>query len=404
MLDKRMNWAATPQAQAAIAALGRTEDVHWSPDGRHIAIAAFARNEVLVLTVEQHEGIRVSAPRWIACPRFESPHGVFWMDGDRLIVANRLGGVTAVAVPEASLAGERIDVAPLAFIASGCLQVRTPGSVCSVPLGGGVYELLVCNNYAHCVTSHLVDARKGLSILSGAVLLEAGLGVPDGVAVSPDRGWIAISNHEHHSVFVYRNTPELNPDAAPEAVLEGLAYPHGLRFTPDGSALLVADAGRPEVYCFRRSSAVWSSRRSADRVLRVLDDADFRAGQYNPQEGGPKGIALSPDGAVLAISCQQRALDFFDASVLQVGTTATCSAPDDAEFLRSLVLRQLPPAFEAAERLQMIQRSHTWRWTHWLYELEQSLRRWRRQRRQARRHAATVPRAQINANSGRTPS
>ncbi|MDX5363000.1 MAG: hypothetical protein LPJ91_02435 [Pseudazoarcus pumilus] len=404
MLDKRIDWTATPQAQAAVTALGRTEDVHWSPDGRHIAIAAFARNEVLVLAVEYQDGVHLSAARWIACAQFASPHGVYWMDDDRLIVANRLGGVTIVAVPQAAPEYERIIVTPLSTIASGQWQVKTPGSVCAVRLGNGLHELLVCNNYANRVSSHLVDARDELAIHGGSVLLEAGLGVPDGVAISPDRAWIAISNHDHHSVFVYRNGLDLHPDAEPDAVLEGLAYPHGLRFTPDGNALLVADAGRPEVHWFRRSGADWHGQRIADKVLRVLNEAAFRAGQYNPQEGGPKGIALSPDGTVLAMTCEQRTLDFFDATTLQAGTDSAVPAVTDAELLGSLLLRQLPPASRAADRLQAIERSRIWRWTHRLYGLEETTRNWWRGVRQMRRRATTALRTRISAKSGQTPS
>lgn len=378
LLDKRIDWTATPQAAAAVAALGRTEDLHWSPDGRHIAIAAFERDTVLLLEVEQGDGVRLSAPRWISCAQFAAPHGVFWMDEHRLVVANRHGGVTVVAVPQAKLAGERFEAEALAAIAAGSMRVWTPGSVATLPLGAGVYEMLVCNNYTNQVSSHFIDAREHVSIQSGSVLLARGLGVPDGVAISPDRAWIAISNHDHHCVFIYRNTPELHPGAEPDAVLEGLAYPHGLRFTPDGSALLVADAGRPEVHWFRRSGTAWHGRRNADEVLRVLDEATFQAGQYNPQEGGPKGVALSPDGAVLAVTCAERTLDLFDVRSLQVGVDEAGSAPTEAELLRGLLLRHLPSAFAAVEHLQAIENSRFWHWTHWMYRLEQALRlRWR---------------------------
>lgn len=388
MLDRRIDWVGTPQARAAVAALGRTEDVHWSPDGRQIAIAAFARNQVLLLAVDCAAGVRVCAPRWIVCAQFRMPHGVFWMDNHHLVVANRGGGVCVVAVPPPASGEQRVEVEPLAGIVPGRMQVRTPGSVCALSLGGGVHELLVCNNYVNRVSSHLVDARNGLSIRSGAVLLEAGLGVPDGVAVSPDGAWIAVSNHDHNSVFVYRNAPELDAAAGPDAVLEGLAYPHGLRFTPDGHALLVADAGAPEIHCFRRGAADWSGRRQADRVCTVLDEADFRAGQYNPQEGGPKGIALSPDGAVLAMTCAQRTLDFFDARELQEAGAEVGNGEAVEARLRAVLLRQLPQAFEAMERLQSVEKSRVWRWTQWLYRLEQAVRQRRRRRRESRRRGA----------------
>ena len=43
-----------------------------------------------------------------------------------------------------------------------------------------------------------------------------------------------------------------------------------------------------------------------------MDDATFIRGRVNPEEGGPKGIALSHDNHVLAVTCEEEPLSFYD--------------------------------------------------------------------------------------------
>ena len=63
------------------------------------------------------------------------------------------------------------------------------------------------------------------------------LDVPDGVAVSANGRWLAVSNHEVGVVFVY-DYEQLGEDAEPVAVLRGATYPHGVRFTHDDRVIV----------------------------------------------------------------------------------------------------------------------------------------------------------------------
>ncbi len=48
----QIDYDTTDEVRQAIARLGRTEDLAFSPDGRRLAIAGFARNRILVIDVE----------------------------------------------------------------------------------------------------------------------------------------------------------------------------------------------------------------------------------------------------------------------------------------------------------------------------------------------------------------
>ena len=76
-----------------MANLGRTEDVQFSPNNRRLATAGFKENKVLVLDIKiktAKSKILVLCEEWleITSPSFNYPHGLFWIDGSTLIVAN----------------------------------------------------------------------------------------------------------------------------------------------------------------------------------------------------------------------------------------------------------------------------------------------------------------------------
>lgn len=310
---------ADADAQRAIDEIGRTEDVHFSPDNRRLALVGHLDNRLLVLGVRFFSDgatsrVHLHGPQEVVSDAFAYPHGVFWIDNETLIVANRQGDATILRVPLASPATAALQLEPLARLRSdGPDQlVYTPGSVSAAALDGGWLEVLLCNNYAHHVSQHLLDARNGYAVLDGSRLLADGLHIPDGVAHSRDQRWISVSNHDGHCVFVYENTPTLDPSSPPAAVLRGMNYPHGLRWTRDGQFLLVADAGLPFVHVYQCGAGGWQGECQPVQTLRVLDEDRFRRGQYNPQEGGPKGMDIVADDRVLVVTSQEQALAFFD--------------------------------------------------------------------------------------------
>jgi DNA-binding beta-propeller fold protein YncE len=193
--------------------------------------------------------------------------------------------------------------------------VSTPGSLAALPAAGGGTSLLVCNNYSHRVTRHRLE-------LSGETIrswydgtLRRGIRVPDGIAVSADGQWVAVSSHETSDVKLY-TTANLGWRAKPAGVLEGVRYPHGLRFTADGRHILVADAGAPVVLTYR-SDGSWDGPRDPLRVTRVMDDALFERGQALPdgsrtdQEGGPKGLDIDVSQRVVVTTCKVQTLAAF---------------------------------------------------------------------------------------------
>ena len=352
---------ADADIRATLAAMGRTEDVRLSPDGRRLAIACYAQNRVLLAGISidrAPSGLTVAIEdlREMSSPALHEPHGVDFDDDDTLIVSNRSAGVTVLGVSGHPGDVAVTDAAPTARL------LQTPGSVAVRHLGGGRHEALVCNNWGHTVTRHTIDGAGELS--HGEVVARRFLDVPDGVAISRDGRWVAISNHNTHSILIYAYST-LGEDAEPVGVLRGVMYPHGLRFTGDDRRLLVADAGAPYVHVFAAANGDWQLAGYPAASVRVMSEEVFARGRYNPTEGGPKGIDIDPRTGVLVATSEHLGLGFFDlAAVLERPTDVA----RDEEILRRYELhaletveQQKQTTADAVHQLRAIQQTKAWR-------------------------------------------
>lgn len=309
-----------PGVASALAELGRTEDVHLSPDNRRLAIAGHLSNRVLVLGIdidwvgEDAPQVRLHSPQPLESREFSYPHGLFWSSDDTLLVANRQGGVPVFRIPPFAEDTTPCELQPLLRLETAHpALVETPGSVSVRALRCGCLDVLVCNNFTHQVTQHLVDPDSAPpSAVAGSTLLFHGLDIPDGVVHSPDGRWIAVSNHNEHCVRLYDTSRPLGPDTEPAARLLGVDYPHGLRFAAASRRLLVADAGAPFVHVYTCPDGRWRGGRWDHRRLRVLDEHTFLQGRSNPQEGGPKGLDLDLSGRLMVITNELVPMAFFD--------------------------------------------------------------------------------------------
>ncbi len=359
---------------ARLSAIGRTEDVIVSPDGRRLAIAVFNANAVALVdfTVESASDgvgqtvVDLSGVTIVRCDALAKPHGLAFVDNTTMLVANRESELLLLQLPR--IGDSRCDVlvdGRVLVDGSGPVPVSTPGSIAVRRSGGGLCEAVVCNNYAHTVTRYVFDLDDQCRMIDRDVVVSTGLDIPDGVAISASGRWMAISNHSTHEVFVYAYGADVDPETPPVGVLQGANYPHGLRFADDDRYLVLADAGLPFVYAFCAPDGDWSGRRSPTNTLRVMDDASFNAGRYNPQEGGPKGIEVVAASRLVVVTSEHQGLGFFEfADVIgpdRVTRLPTSEALIDAGKLsveRSTVLRSLRRLEAASEALAQTRHDH----------------------------------------------
>lgn len=380
-----IEYTAPQSVLDAIASLGRTEDVRFSPSNRRLAVASFFRNRIVVFdidiassrsatTVALTGGVALSSPalRW--------PHGVDFIDDDTLIVTSRGSDVALFTLPPGEREVRTHDTLPMArWPADKTTFLNAPGSVAVTRAEKDVYEVLICNNNGHTVTRHLVDRDGGGAIRHSEVLLREYLDIPDGVSVSPDRRWIAVSNHRTHNVFLYEISPALNAAAEPDGILRRVHYPHGLRFCGDGRHLFVADAGAPYLHIYARDPDQWRGVRHPVATVRIMDDAVFRRGQHNPEEGGPKGLDIDAHSNVVAVTSDSPPLAFFGVPALLQHAFAGGSVREERilgiRYELSLMQERRRKAERAKEEVDALRNSMSWRITAPLRRLRSAFRR-----------------------------
>ena len=342
----QIEYSATGDVRAAISRLGRTEDVQFSPDGGRLAVTAFNDNRILVLGIDVRsdaEPPTIAITSWLELESdaLQQPHGISWIDERTIAVANRNGQLVIFELPQELTSGS-ITLEPVKTLGIDTSDLlKTPGSVSTVPAGADLIEFVVCNNYVHHVSRHLIDRRNGYAPIASEILIRDGVTVPDGVAHSRCGRWLAISNHGHHNVLLFRNDRELGPRTRPQAVLTGMNYPHGVHFAENGRSILVADAGAPFVHLYR-SEGDWTGEHRPETSIKVLTDESFKRGNKDPTTGGPKGIDVTADGRVMVATCQEQPIAFFDLQKCIAPRRA--AVPDDAseaEVARESILRYM---------------------------------------------------------------
>jgi sugar lactone lactonase YvrE len=307
--------------------MGRTEDVQFSPKGTRLGVAEFKNNRIALFNLNHEQiakgRIGLTHPTYVSSPWIDHPHGIAFIDDETIVVANRNAGVCIFRLSPAS---DDDDGAELVLVLpTGDLDlINTPGSV-AVAKGKseGCVQLLVCNNYSHYVTRHDIESKPAYALLRSEILLRKWLNVPDGVCVSGDGHWIAISNHETHAVLVYENSATLNERSDPTAILRSMCFPHGLCFTDDGQFIFLADAGAPYVHVYARRGDRWCGVHDPALSFRVMDDDTFRAKHYTIWDGGPKGLHIDRHHGILVTTCHGQPLAFHDLrSILEKASSA----------------------------------------------------------------------------------
>jgi hypothetical protein len=317
-------YEARPAVRAAIERIQRAEDVRFSPDNRRLAIADFDGEAIAVADLEitsadeNSPRVAVTNVTEIRSGRLCSPHGVSFLDDETIIAASREGTVTVHRVPRDDAGDGPVEPTSVDVTTTGFGPVLGPSAISVAIDEAGDAEVLVCNFYGDTVTRHVVR-RHGAArceVTMNDVLLCNHLGRPDGVAVSPDGAWIALSILDPPRLLLYERRALHEKSSDPHAVLRGVWHPHGVRFSPDSRSLLVADAATPSVHVYARNGATWRGvQLQPVASLDVIDDALFER-ERAPGRRGPKGIDLDRSGRVLAVTCEYQPLAFFDVSAV----------------------------------------------------------------------------------------
>jgi hypothetical protein len=309
-------------ARCALETIGRTEDVRFSPDNQTLALAGFKKKCCLLLRIDVRPSVRrprvvITDSLEVVSPGISLVHGLDFLDDHTLAIANRDGFVSLIELPPPPWQGRTCEVAPrLCFSAATGAAVHSPGSVAVLKDAVGNPLFLTCENFAHHVSRHEIDPHPNCAVKTSRVLFSRGLSIPDGIAVSQDGRWIAVSSHDTKDVKIFDVHLPGGVDTEAAGVLSRAGYPHGLRFTSDDQRIIVADAGDPWVHIYERGES-WQGEHFPARSVPVISEEAFERGRFDPkigvnlQEGGPKGIDIDKTGSVLVATCEEQPLAVF---------------------------------------------------------------------------------------------
>lgn len=343
---RQIGFEAPENVREVIASLGRTEDVRFSPSNRRLAVVGHFTHKIAVFDVaidplRNPKSIIITGVTEISSSDLKSPHGIDFIDDNRIIVANRGGEACIFQVPLRAMG--HCELRPFAVLKFN--EISSPGSVAVSRTERGSYEALICNDYVNKVTRHRFDVGEQCSIKDDTVLLKKWIQFPDGICVSSNREWIAVSNHDTHAIFLYKNDASLNALSAPDGVLRHY-YPHGLRFTSGDRLLAATSAGSPYVNLYEAPDSDWRGVRKPTLSLKVLTNEEYLRARISREDGGPKGIDISNTMDVLAMTCEQHPLAFFDLGAIL----------KDASLRNSFASSQPEPTFSSSSFL-----SDVWR-------------------------------------------
>ena len=399
MITARLVYDAPPAVHDAVGRIGRTEDLALSPDNSRLVILDYFGKRIFVFsirieTVAASPRVTLSDFAIMQSESFREPHGVAFLGSDHMVICNRSGDVCVYRIPVPGDHPRERWVEPLARIKGRGLfsaGVLTPGSVASHAMGANRYRLLVCNNNWNAVTAHSVTLGQSIQTDNQGILIENRLRIPDGVSISGDGAWIAISNHVDGEVLVYENAASLQRRTPPAAALRGLVCPHGVRFTSDGR-ILAADAGSQYLHAFESKAGGWDGVHEPTTSVRIVDDEMFYAGRYDSREGGIKGIALDNDDRVLITTHKRDVLGFYDLKRL-------LAAPADVDDSEIAELRRQRDWSLDRDKRDVINRRWTFgaRVTQGLSSFRQ---RWRQRVAAARTRSTLYRLQQRNTRSG----
>ena len=135
-----------------------------------------------------------------------------------------------------------------------------------------------------------------------------------------------------------------------------------------------SEAGAPFVQVFRSEDGDWAGERHPAGSIQVVGDEAFGRGNFNPQEGGPKGIDLIPGETLMVASCEEQPLAFFDMrDLIPIAALPNPQQHEtEAERAREALLRyfsssrlKVEDATEAIRRASALELSSVTRSLYW---------------------------------------
>jgi YVTN family beta-propeller protein len=282
-------------------------EIAVSPDGATAVVANYGDRQKAGSTLTVVDVAKANVVRTIELAPHTRPHGVAWIDGERLAVTTEgskhllIVDVGAGKVTGAIETGQ--EVSHMVALAAGRAFVANIGS-------GSVTAI------------DLASAKKLADVKTGAGA--------EGIAVRPGTSEVWVTNRAADTLSVVdAETLEVT------ATIEAAGFPIRVAFTPDGKRALVSAARTGEVILF--DAAGRRELRRAKLDLTTAPDAAQRLfGDQFGKSPVPVGLLVSPDGrSAFVAATQADAVVVIDTATLAVRNLLRAGREPDGMALSS---------------------------------------------------------------------
>lgn len=253
-------------------------EVAVSPDGATAVISDYGTREAPGSTLTVIDLERAEVVRTVDLGRHTRPHGLAWLDDERLAVTTEGSAHLLVVAPHS---GEIVTTVETGEEISHMVAVT--------PDGGRAF---VANIGSGTVTAiDLVAGRKLADIPTGEGA--------EGIAVTPNGREIWVTNRSADTISV------VDVDSLEVvATIDCASFPIRIAFTPDGARALVSAAQSGEVVAFDTTTRREVARATLD--LSALPESTTRLfGDRFGTSPVPVGLVIAPDGATAWVAATQ---------------------------------------------------------------------------------------------------
>ncbi len=268
----------TGESTATLETGHRPHEIAVRPDGALAVIANYGDREQAGSSLTLVDLKTKKVARTISLGAHTRPHGLAWLDGDRVAVTTE-GSAHLVVVDVAK--GEVVSAVETAQRVSHMVAVSRDGS-----------RGFVANIGSGNVTA--IDITAGRKLKD----IETGAGA-EGIATSPDGLEVWVGNREADTLSI------IDPKTLKvvgEVACAG--FPIRVAFTPDGTRVLVSAAKTGEVVVFDAKERTELVRRKLD--LSTVDGAAERLfGTRFGESPVPVGLVVRPDGKRAYVAATQ---------------------------------------------------------------------------------------------------
>lgn len=307
--------------------INHPEGIAFSPSGNLVAIANAGGSNVLFFQASDCCSTGTKSQPVFVINGLDSPlkypHDLdFTLDGEHLAVA--CPGDNRVIIYKRNVQSGFYEEKPLAVIEGSKGGLLAISAVKYCPNGNylGVCDVAGYQIALYHYNGENYDSMPYQVIRAPSDILKQ----PDGLGFSKDGKWLAVTSHGNHSVLIFeRKFLSQEYSNTPAEILKGeetlFTFTHSLCFHPIDDTLIVSSAGgRKTLSLFKKiSELVPRYTSSAAQAIEIYNPETIYMQEFYPEEGGVKGITISPDGKILGICAGDivntcRSIQFFSIS------------------------------------------------------------------------------------------